>query len=460
MAGWDSFKDLVKEEVKQKQDEGCDVEGYLEKVDMAGEDEHKLTAVYEELIALPVMETFPFLEPNELDEIRSERPQGPRKLAISLSDDQWQDKFLGAWLGRSSGCALGKALECGPFMFGSGGNPGWKNVMYWFQGADAWPIVNYTPGSSRAKKEYEIDINRDFGHRSLLENIQFMESDDDIRYTVLGLIMLEEKGLDWDTWDVGKLWHSRLRYYQVATAETKAYFNFAHLSCYLDQKKPDDWSAKKDWVRTYKNPYREWIGAQIRVDGLAYGAAGHPELAAELAWRDASLSHVKNGIYGAMFIGAMIAAAFVEQDNERIVEIGLSEIPANCRLAHAVRKAVRIAKLTRDSVELVDQIWESFKQYHPVHTVNNAALVAAVLVFAGDDFEKGITTAVLGGWDTDCNAASVGSILGAKLGAGRIPATWTEPLNDTLYSEVIDFHPIAISECARRSYEVFRKLNK
>ena len=76
---------------------------------------------------------------------------------------------------------------------------------------------------------------------------------------------------------------------------------------------------------------------------------------------------------------------------------------------------------------------------------------AAVLLFAGDDYEKGITTAVLGGWDTDCNGATVGSILGAKLGAQAIPAHWTEPLHDTLYSAIPGFHPIAIRECARRS---------
>ena len=57
----------------------------------------------------------------------------------------------------------------------------------------------------------------------------------------------------------------------------------------------------------------------------------------------------------------------------------------------------------------------------------------------------------LGGWDTDCNGATVGSILGAKLGASAIPAHWTEPLHDTLYSAIPGFHPIAIRECARRS---------
>jgi ADP-ribosylglycohydrolase len=75
-----------------------------------------------------------------------------------------------------------------------------------------------------------------------------------------------------------------------------------------------------------------------------------------------------------------------------------------------------------------------------------------------DDFTRAIATSVLGGWDTDCNGATVGSIMGAKLGAKALPEHWVKPLNDTLYAEIPDFHPIKISECARRSHQVWKKL--
>jgi ADP-ribosylglycohydrolase len=285
---------------------------------------------------------------------------------------------------------------------------------------------------------------------------------------VLGLKMLEDKGFEFDSFDVGKLWHNNLTYKQVCTAETQAYLNFAR---FTSHKRPnrEQWASGRDWVRTHLNPYREWIGAQIRVDGYAYGAAGQPELAAELAWRDASFSHVKNGIYGAMYIAAVISAAFVENDNEKLIAIGLSEIPQTSRLAQDIRKAAHIAMEAKATIkhagvekaqlQLVERIWEAFKHYDPVHTNNNAALVTAAVVFAENDFELAITTAVLGGWDTDCNGATVGSIMGAKLGASRLPEHWTAPLNDTIYTGIAPFHQLQISECANRSYEVFRKLN-
>ena len=99
-----------------------------------------------------------------------------------------------------------------------------------------------------------------------------------------------------------------------------------------------DW----DWVATHHNPYREWIGAQIRADSWGYAAPGNPELAAEFAWRDARLSHVKNGIYGEMFCAAMIAAGFAVADPLKVVEAGLSQIPSCSRLYKDMRETVGI----------------------------------------------------------------------------------------------------------------------
>lgn len=453
MAGWTPLEFLLRFEIIQRTQEGCKTDGYKELLDASPKDEASLNHLYDSLMALPIDESFPYQEPSDLDGIRRERPEQQPTLASAPPS---YDSFLGAWLGRSAGCALGKPVEAGPFMGGRNGIPGWKLVYEWFAGAGAYPIHTYTPGSSSAEQVYGIRANQ---IHSLRETIQYMETDDDIRYTVLGLILMEEKGLQWDTWDVGNLWLSHLPYYMVCTAERQAYLNlpFAHDQLATSTTEQER-QAVLDWVRTYRNPYREWIGAQIRVDGYAYAAAGNPELAAELAWRDASLSHAKNGIYGAMYCSAMIADAFVEKDTESIIQAGLRQIPRNCRLAHDIRKAMEITATAKDELDLVSKIWDAFCHYDPVHTNNNAALCTAALLYAGDDFEKAITTAVLGGWDTDCNGATVGSIMGAKLGASNLPKSWTEPLHDTLYSAIPGFHPIAISECAKRSYGTYQKI--
>lgn len=458
MAGWSNLEDLVKNEILQKEQEGCKVVGFRERFEKLGKDQSSLITFYNELCTLEQNQELLKNEPSDLAGIRANRPIGKRKLEIKCNERELQDKFYGAWLARSIGCALGKPIEGEAFMSGQDGRPGWKNVQLWFEGADAWPIEGYTPKESRASEEYNLSLPT-YGEKSTREKIAFMETDDDIRYTVLGLVMLENKGLDWSSFDVGKLWHSKLPYGSVCTAETQAYMNFQQVTHHYEHEKPADWEEKLNWIRNYLNPYREWIGAQIRVDGYAYSTAGNLELAAELAWRDASFSHVRNGIYGSMFLGAAISSAFAESDPEKIIEAGLNEIPQYSRLSIDIQKAVKFAKSAKNQLDLADKLWQEFNHYGAVHTNNNAALCAASIIFANNDFEKAITTSVLG-WDTDCNGASVGSIIGAVLGAAQIPEKWKAPLNDTLYSDIPGFHPIAISECAQRSYNMYKKLCK
>ncbi|MBQ3141503.1 MAG: ADP-ribosylglycohydrolase family protein [Clostridia bacterium] len=451
MAGWTSLKGLLKEEIKQRMEEGCDVTGFPERFEQAGDDEAKLNALYDEIMTLEPTADFKYYEPSGLEEIRAARPA--QTVVLKSADGIDEDRFYGALLGRCCGCALGKPVETGHFMGGKDGVPGWKLVYEWFKQAGAYPIKGYTPIESPAAEQYGIEARC---YPSTREHIAFMESDDDIRYTVLGIDLMRSRGLDWNTMDVGNLWLGKLPYHMVCTAEKQAYLNLAYaLDMIREDKSPEALERALEYTRMYRNPYREWIGAQIRVDGYAYAAAGNPELAAELAWRDASLSHVKNGIYGAMFCAAMIAAAFVESDPEKIVLAGLEQIPANCRLSEDLRKAIEIAHTASDELELVETLWKHFDHYDPVHTNNNAALCAAALIYAKGDYEKAITIAVLGGWDTDCNGATVGSVMGAALGTAGIGKNWSEPLHDQLYSQIPDYHPISIRECAHFSYEQY-----
>jgi len=108
--------------------------------------------------------------------------------------------------------------------------------------------------------------------------------------------------------------------------------------------------------------------------------------------------------------------------------------------------------------EVIRAIYKLLGHYHAIHTNNNAALCVAALLMSGGDFHKAITFAVMGGWDTDCNGATVGSMVGAICGAKRAPTHWTGRLNDTLNSHVVGYHPIAISECARRACAIWKKV--
>ncbi len=80
------------------------------------------------------------------------------------------------------------------------------------------------------------------------------------------------------------------------------------------------------------------------------------------------------------------------------------------------------------------------------------------LMVAQGDYETSIVTAVRGGWDTDCNGATAGSVCGMLLGADALPEKWVDVFNDRLVSIVQGFSECKISELAKRSYEIAKKV--
>lgn len=456
LSGYAPAAQMLQQELAQSLEEGREPAA-VERIRAraAGvDDPARLAELWYTLQEVPIRADFPFFEPNGLDEIHAERDGASRLLPVTAKGEALLGRMEGAWLGRCAGCALGKPVEW--FMRAEKGLSSKERVKRYLTAVapEEYPIRDYIPATSPASPEVGV-AGCELSKRG---KIAFMESDDDIRYTVLGLRVLLEKGAGFTTADVAREWLYSLGYGNVFTAEAQAYRNLTLL-----YRPPFGGEVDWEWVATHQNPYREWIGAQIRADAWGCAAPGNPALAAEFAWRDARLSHVKNGIYGEMFCAAMIAAAFALDDPLAVVEAGLAEIPCRSRLYAEMRETIALCRAHgfrfAEFEAVLEAIYARFGPYDAVHTNNNAALVVASLLLGGNDFEKVIGLAVMGGWDTDCNGATVGSIWGAMHGAARLPAKWIAPLHDTLYSLIPDYHPIAISACARRSAQVARTIN-
>jgi len=421
------LRSLFIDEVIQRREEGCDVSSF-EKIDIQNLGEDTILTLYKGLMKLEPSSDFPYIEPSCLDKIRKCRPDGPRRIELKLSKEELKDKILGAVLGRCAGCLLGKPVE------------GWKrkDIGLYLKLADKEVLDYYFPYIESDEEPFKRIKNVKSWTAG---NITSMVRDDDIDYTIMGLNILEKYGKDFTTKDVAEEWLTHLPYMMVYTAEKVAYRNLVN-------------GIEPPESALYMSPYREWIGAQIRADTFGYVNPGNPERAAEFAYRDASLSHIKNGIYGEMFISATIASAFVTMDIEEAINIGLSEIPKESRLYKAIKEVIRWGKEEKDWRKVWDRIVDKYGSYHPVHTINNACFVVLGLMHSGGDFEKAITISVMCGLDTDCNGATAGSIMGAILGAKNLPRKWIEPLNDTLESIVVGFNRIRISELAERIFKI------
>ncbi len=458
LRGWDLPNAFIPEEVKQLKEEGREaqaIDALVGSLAVKEASEATVAELWYKLQEAPVDKNYPWVEPSDLESIQAQRTEGPRQIALGYDDAELLKRLHGAWLARCSGCALGRPVEC--FMWPSNGLSSPERIEAYLKGISPseYPLNDYFPQHSPAEEK----AGKVGCHQSTRENIKFMESDDDLRYTVIGQKVLRDHGASFKSEHVMDMWLSVLPYRALCTAETQAYRNYViRYQAHPGIPTEVDWT----WVATHQNPYREWIGAQIRADSWGYAAPGNPALAAEFAWRDARISHVRNGIYGEMFCAALIAAAFAVKDPLEAVEAALAEIPQKSRLHADIREVIAICR--RHNFDAADfeaalaDLGKALGHYHPVHTNNNAGLVVAALLLGQHDFEKVLSIAVMGGWDTDCNGATAGSVFGAMHGVESIPPKWSAPLHDTLYSEIFGYHPIAISEVARLALEVAQKV--
>ena len=426
------LRDLLRYELAQRRESGFEVRAMEAAVTQAldaasGPDDNRLLAHLERLDASTRRADWPFVEVDSAVELvqRLGRPRPARHLPAA----ELGDRVLGAWLGRSAGCLLGKPVE------------GWtaEQIHRYLECADALPLDGYIP----ALDPYPADIPPMTAswRETTRGAIDGMARDDDLDYTVVALLLLERTGGDPAAADVAAQWLARLPAGQTYTAERAAYRNLL-----LGLMPP-----QSAW---HRNPYREWIGALIRVDAYAYASPGDPVRAAELAARDASVSHVGNGVAAAMWAAAMISLALVGVPPSESVPMAAEFVPEGSRLHVALSHVIGLHREGRTWEESIPEVIAASAHYSWVHAIPNAAIIASSLLWGDGDYERSVTLAVAAGFDTDSNGATVGSAAGALVGARGLPGAWIEPLRDTLRTSIAGLGSLRISELAERTVRV------
>ena len=352
---------------------------------------------------------------------------------VDLPTQAAPDRVLGAWLGRAAGCLLGKPVEKIPRV-------GIRAIL---DDLGEWPLRQYftEQGLDPAVSE-RYPWNRRSRPTSLRENIAGMPEDDDLNYPLLNLELLERLGDAFTVDDVATSWLANLPAGRVFTAERVAYRNL------LDGVPPA-------LAGSTRNPFREWIGALIRGDVFGWTHPGRPREAAALAFVDASLSHVRDGIHGEMWVAGAAAASVVADDLDTVLRAGASCVPEASGLREAVDFGVETAR-DRDLDAGLDRLHARYGHLHWVHVLNNAATITWALASTTDadgrpDFGAAIARASMAGWDTDSAGATVGSLAGGLLGAAALPPAWIDPIEDRYATSLPGFDGVSFTELARRT---------
>jgi len=138
----------------------------------------------------------------------------------------------------------------------------------------------------------------------------------------------------------------------------------------------------------------EQIGGQIFVDVWGLLWPGDMEKAALYAERAASVSHDRNGLYGARFIAACIAKAFEADSIGEVVEAALGVIPADSLYAQVVRAVMdfhaRHPADWRACRRYLEAEWGYDKYGGVCHIIPNAGVCALALLYGGGDFARSV----------------------------------------------------------------------
>ena len=155
-----------------------------------------------------------------------------------------------------------------------------------------------------------------------------------------------------------------------------------------------------------------------------------------------------------MFAASMIAAAAVTNNFEDIILAGISQIPQTSRLFEEISSVIEMFKSGTSQKECFNAIHKKYDEYTSYgwcHTIPNAMIVAAALLYGGGDYGKSICMAVETGFDTDCNGATVGSVIGMAYGIDAIDEYWQKPLNDTLNTSIFGVGTVKISDLVKKT---------
>ncbi len=357
-------------------------------------------------------------------------------------DADLYDKIHGSLYGKCIGLVLGQPVE------------GWskQEIEKKARAVQAYPISYYFPA------------NFDAYHKGfLLGNFDRFPPNDDTTLMTVSFLALKEYGTALTSRKIAEMWVKCID--TACTAEDIALKNF----------KKGIWPPESAII---DNPYREWIGAQMRAEIWGMIVPGLPEAASSYAEKDAVISHIDNGVYGAQYVAAMVSLAMVNNNVEEVVTKALAVIPEHSEYGRAIKDVIscyrggddwqkawqfvddhygwnsdgtRIGKFVRPVRKAGEKLYQKGENWRWVHSVPNGAVCALALLYGKGDFSRSICLATMCGFDADCNAGTVGAVLGAMSGQEAIPKRWKAPLNDRFMTGIVRNGPseIKISQFAR-----------
>jgi ADP-ribosylglycohydrolase len=182
--------------------------------------------------------------------------------------------------------------------------------------------------------------------------------------------------------------------------------------------------------------FDDWISAQMRAEIWGMLAPGRHDLAAEFARRDAVILNAGNGVYAAQYVAAMMSRIMVDGNIENAIHAAFTVVPEDCAVAQLVGDIIRWhGEHPDDWGKAWDLMVKEYSDYveddrprFKVRILPEIGTVMIGMLYGDADFRRTVSITTMCGFDTDCNAGTVGALIGARNGVEGIPPEWKDPL--------------------------------
>ncbi len=267
-----------------------------------------------------------------------------------------------------------------------------------------------------------------------LHDFKNFAADDDTNGPVYFIRVLRDYGLDFTAADEGRTW---LNY---AAEEHGMYWwggfgRSTEHTAYLNLKNGIPAPASGS-IATNGAAVAEQIGGQIFIDSWGWLNPGNPKRAAEMSARAASVAHDGNGLHGARWVAAAIAAAFTAKSIGEIVDAAMAQIPADSEYARVAKAVIAHHRAHPDDWRSCQRMLIAdfgYDRYPGVcHIIPNAGVLIMAVLYGAGDLPRTAEIATMAGWDTDCNAGNAAAIVGTFQGLQPGWDKYRKPINDFL----------------------------
>jgi len=310
----------------------------------------------------------------------------PTNTSKTLSVDELKDRILGGWTGKSYGCMMGEPME------------------YAVQG-------EFYEGS--------LDIHPK-------APTTWLHNEDDLYVNMALLEVMRDKGLDADAEDYAKVFR-----------ESK--FMLWHANGQARQNILAGIDPRLSGHPQY-NPHADDIDFQIECDFIGLVCPGLPQKAQAISHEVGHLMNYGEGYYAGVFLAALYAAAFIENDRVAMVRMALRAIPPDCDYARQINdvlawhadepddwRATWHKLEDRWNFDLCPWAKTDAGRFNIQGHFNGCYILIGLLYGKGDYIES-ISICTRCGQDTDSNVGNCGGVMGTLLGYRALPQTVRDEL--------------------------------